>query len=501
MASFEECIVATVGIHETRSTELRIASAFGNALLWRVAVLATLALQLVLTLSHHAWVDEWQALQIATETPTLAALLENLRYEGHPPLWYFLLRVVAWVVPVPWVMPATAALLAVAAQSIVLLKSPFERRERLMIAIGVFMMFEFMTVSRGTTLGVALTLAAVVVMRSRWVWLMIALLPMVDFMFGAVSLVFIALLVRDKRLWWPGAALWFAASAAAAWTVIPAPDFVPANQLTSLAFDSAGWLKRLGVMLVPLQMAGDNLQWESHLPLSLGWVAGPIFLCFAYCQTRHDQLHLALMTGFLLLTYAFSVMVYPQHVRHLAVIALVLYILKWRDVEAGRRNDRPFKLWLAVGAVCGLVVAGVNFVRPFDQAHLAAKFITDNKLQDKHWLVYPENRAQGISALIGMTFERVGQNCTQTFVRWNARTDFADAAALDAYLRNAVQRNGRFYLLTDFPVVTTTTGLAHELATFTGSYRGQDYYINVVGRDHPERKTKRPACIPNLRAR
>jgi hypothetical protein len=456
-------------------------------------------LQAVLTLSHHAWVDEWQALQVAVQTPTIAALFENLRYEGHPPLWYFLLRAVAMVVPAPWALPVTAALLALVAQSIILLKSPFQRSERLMIALGVFMMFEFMTVARGTTLGVTLVLAAMMLMRTRWVWLLIALLPLVDFMFGVISIILIAFIARDRRMWWPGLLLWLAGSLLAAWSVIPAPDFVPANPRVGLAFDAVGWLARIGVMLVPLQMADGALQWESFLPLSLGLVAGPLFLWFAYKQTRHDRWHLGIIGGFLALSFLFSVAVYPQHVRHLAVIPLVIYILKWRDAAAGQGRDRLFGLWLAVGALCGLIVAGVNLIRPFDQAHLAAKYIIDNKLQNKNWLVYPENRAQGISALTGIGFERVGQNCTQTLIRWNARTDFADVPALDTYLKAAAARNGRFYFLTDFRVISNTAGLVHPVAAFTGSYRGQSYYINVVGRDQPERKRSLPACVPGLR--
>lgn len=476
-----------------------IRDAFDEAIVWQAVAIAILALQLVLTLSHHAWVDEWQALQIAAQAPTLRSLFESLRYEGHPPLWYFVLRAMANVLPGQWVLPATAALCAVVGQSIILFRSPFARIDRLLLALGVVMMFEFMTIARGTTLGVMLVVVAIALMRTRWVWLPIVLLPMVDFMFGVISIILILFSARDHRLWWPGMILWLCASLFAGWSVIPAPDFVPANQLTGFAFDSVGWLKRLGVMLVPIQMSGGALQWESQLPFGLGIVAGPLFMWFAYRQTRHDRCHLAIIAAFTMLSFVFSVAIYPQHVRHLAVIPLVLYLLKWRDADAGRSSGVLFRLWLGVGAGCGLIIAGASLTRPFDQAHLAARFITDNKLQGESWLVYPENRAQGISALTGIGFERVGQNCTQTFIRWNARTEFADIPALDAYLRAAVKQNGRFYFLTDFRVVVTTPGLVRQLAAFTGSYRGQDYYINVVGRDVPRRPRSIPACVPGLR--
>lgn len=57
------------------------------------AILGLLAaVQIWLVLSHRPWLDEYQALQIALQSPDFSALLENLRYEGHPPLWYLILR-------------------------------------------------------------------------------------------------------------------------------------------------------------------------------------------------------------------------------------------------------------------------------------------------------------------------------------------------------------------------------------------------------------------------
>lgn len=88
---------------------------------WWPLVLGVLALQVALILAHRPWVDEWQALEIAVQSPSLANLFHNIRYEGHPPLWYLLLRALAAPLPDPaWALPLAALVLALPIQAIIL---------------------------------------------------------------------------------------------------------------------------------------------------------------------------------------------------------------------------------------------------------------------------------------------------------------------------------------------------------------------------------------------
>lgn len=94
---------------------------------WFGLCLALMAIQAALALSHVGWQDEWQAMLISVQSPDLAALLENLRYEGHPPLWYLLLRGVALFVPLQWVLAVTQTAIVLAMQALILWKSPFQQ--------------------------------------------------------------------------------------------------------------------------------------------------------------------------------------------------------------------------------------------------------------------------------------------------------------------------------------------------------------------------------------
>src|SRR5512139_3864217 len=47
--------------------------------------------EFVKIMNHVMWRDEWRAWMICRESPSLAVLGDNLRFEGHPRLWYLCL--------------------------------------------------------------------------------------------------------------------------------------------------------------------------------------------------------------------------------------------------------------------------------------------------------------------------------------------------------------------------------------------------------------------------
>ena len=75
---------------------------------WPAACAAVFALQAALILTHTPWLDEIQAVQLAIEAPDVPTLLAWLRYEGHPPLWYFILRGLGYLMDPLATLPAAA---------------------------------------------------------------------------------------------------------------------------------------------------------------------------------------------------------------------------------------------------------------------------------------------------------------------------------------------------------------------------------------------------------
>jgi hypothetical protein len=466
---------------------------------WIACAIAVLALQSVLVLAHQPWLDEWQALQISLQSPTLSALLENLRYEGHPPVWYLLLRGVGTVVPPGWVLGTVQLPIALAIQALILFRLPLSRLERLLWACNPFVLIDYGAISRSLGLGVLLLLAAITFRHRRAAWLAIAALPMMDFLFGVLSFAWIVLLWREKRLWVPGLALWLVCGLAAAWSVRPAPDMIPAFWLNGPVKDGLVELTRFGALLMPLAMGDGHVVWNESPPLAAAVVGGIFFIAGALWLLRRDRFSQILFGGFVALIFLFSVFVYPLAIRHVSLAAVLLIVLL--ALLRGRRPDerRLFDAWLGLGAVCGIAMAVSTLLLGFDTARGAAAFILDHHLEGKHWVTFPDSRAQGVSALTGVEFERLERDCTQSFIRWNYRSRINDIGDFETELTRIAERSGSFYLLTDFslsPRPIRNRSAYRQLLYVPAGVDGQAYFLYEVRPDLPAKPERLPQCPP-----
>lgn len=467
--------------------------------IWLSCLLFVFLLQTALVLKHEPWLDEWQALQIALQSPDFTGLLENLRYEGHPPLWSMLLRGAGNILPPAWVLSATQLPIALAIQAIVLLRLPFSRLERLLLATSFFILFDFGTLSRSLSLGVLLLLCAFSFRERRTSWIAIALLPMADFLFGVLSIILIALRWREKQLWVPGLMLWFASSLCAAWTVRPAPDMIPAFWLNGIMHDGIVQIARFGALLLPLHVADGALVWNYPPPRPIALPAGMAYFGLGYLLLRRESVSALLFFGFVALTLIFSVAVYPLAIRHISLTALLLILLVARRRERGDERSPLFLGWITVASACGLLVAGLNLVQPFDKADEAARYIEVNRLQNSHWVSFPDSRAQGVSALLGIEFERLERGCTQSFIRWDYRSRISQLRDLEEELDKVAMRQGGYYLLTDFPLPISRmrNPAGYKLLThIAAGYDGQNFYLYRVRSDLPESGRPVPQCAP-----
>ena len=464
---------------------------------WISAITATLVLQIVLTTQHRPWLDEWQALQLAVQSPRLSDLMLALRYEGHPPLWYLILRGLASVLPDPtWALPIAALIIAIPLQLTILLRAPFSRAERLMLALSEFVLFEYLTLSRSLTLGIALMFAiAALWKRHRVVWLLIAILPMCDFLFGVVAAIFVALRWREGRITWPLAGLWVITGAIAACSIRPMPDMVPALFPKPPIHELPQWLANMATLGLPLQWDILAPRWNAPPPPGLGGPALLGFFAVAWIELRKKPEFAIAFAGFVLLLLVFSLGVYELSNRHLMIAAILLIVLVWRLADGNLAQTVWWRLWLMVISSCGLFTATISLAEPFDTASDATAMIAALHLRDKTWVPFPHNTGQGIAALNGMVFERLSQHCSEDFVRWNDPDEHSirDTAALKSLLARKVDADGRFYLLTKF-AIKDARPLVHRIATVRGGYDGLPYFMYVVGENRADARPHNQPC-------
>ncbi len=98
--------------------------------------------------THLVWRDEVKAFSIAVQPGSVWAMLKELRWEGHPSVWYLLLRGAHTLVPRPEVMLLVSLVVAAVAVLILVLRAPFSLPVLALILFGRFSMYEYSVMAR-----------------------------------------------------------------------------------------------------------------------------------------------------------------------------------------------------------------------------------------------------------------------------------------------------------------------------------------------------------------
>ena len=466
--------------------------------LWGLIVIGVMILQVVLVITHQPFFDEWQAVQIAVQVPDLGMLVENLRYESHPPLWYLFLRGLASVVGPFHALAAASLLFGLATQWLILQESPLPRWARLALALSQPVLFEFIVVSRGHTIGLFLIVAALTYWNhKRLVSAPIALLPAVDFFYGLFAIGLLFIRWRQERLWWPGLAPFVVVGLVAAWSVYPAADYVPvygASDGTLAHFRAA--LMNFSIVFAPLQGTFDQFGWNSKPPGMLRHVGWVFLLATMWSITRGRLAERVVLFGLFAAMWIFAATVYPLQNRHLLLLSLMLVTSLWLRADEGGTLCLQSRVWLAIGAGCGLWSAVFALNGTFDRSREIAEFIAAEGLKDAQWVALPEMAGQGVSALTGIGFERMQDGCLQSFVRWNVPRD-AEVSDLEAWVEGQAAARGRFYVLSTIPLDPSPA--AREIARFPLAQAKVRHFIYEIGPGELLETKTRPWCVEGLR--
>lgn len=122
----------------------------------KVLVSVFLLLGLIGILNHEMWRDELQAWMIAKDSLSLTDLYRNLRYEGHPGLWYIFLYAITRFSDRPLAMQCLHLLIATGTVYVFAKLSPFTKLQKILFTFGYFPFYEYHLISRNYSLGVLL---------------------------------------------------------------------------------------------------------------------------------------------------------------------------------------------------------------------------------------------------------------------------------------------------------------------------------------------------------
>jgi hypothetical protein len=108
---------------------------------------------------HVIWRDEARALSFAIQGEDWIAMLRGLHGDGHPALWYFLLRSAHGITGRPEALGLVAFVVAAAAAWLLVWRSPFPRPLIGLILASHFFIYEFSVMARNYGIGMVILFA------------------------------------------------------------------------------------------------------------------------------------------------------------------------------------------------------------------------------------------------------------------------------------------------------------------------------------------------------
>lgn len=284
--------------------------------------------------AHTFWRDEVRAFSIALSGSNVVEMLRTLHGEGHPALWYLILRGAHGIFPVREVLPAAAAVIGVAAMWIVAWFSPFRTVVLALIMFSFWGAFEYVVVARnyGISELVMFALAALYprVRNSLWFGFILMVLcntNVIACLLAAMFLLFRLIeMVTDaqkpaKREW-----LIFAGNAALALVgaLLCFATVYPTYNDAAISSNSSS----IGPAAIIAGLIDARVGF-SHLNF------GPALL-FAACLglIRRPAPFVAAIAGLIVLKLFFY-FVYQSYYRHEALYVVFLITLFWMSAEGG----------------------------------------------------------------------------------------------------------------------------------------------------------------------
>jgi hypothetical protein len=113
-------------------------------------------LGLIGILNHAMWRDELNVWLIARDSNSLIELFGNIKYEGHPGLWYLCLTLLNQFTHNPVSMQILHLLIANASVYIFVRFSPFTNLQKVLFSFGYLPFYEYLVISRNYAIGILL---------------------------------------------------------------------------------------------------------------------------------------------------------------------------------------------------------------------------------------------------------------------------------------------------------------------------------------------------------
>jgi hypothetical protein len=335
-----------------------------------VGLLAVVSLVTALGLRGHAmWFDELQAWNIARASHSLPDLYANLRYEGHPILWYLPLYVITRFTGDPHWMQVLQWTISTATAALILFRAPFAIPIRIAVLASYFLAFEYGVISRSYGMSTLLVVAGLVVLaRPEPAWraggAILALLAFTSLPGAVLAMAIVATVVWVRRAHHVFAGFVLVTSAAAAWTCLPPSDFsnfapglqgsgsmFGAGTGVNMASAAAGTWRAL--VPIPVNLGSWNSNFLDHVAGGV-WIEAGLALVVTFVVWRvlrpYPFACCLWLVGSIGFVAFFAVVILPEHARYAGFVFLLFLACVWLAVAPPGERRRQLGIRAGAGA-------------------------------------------------------------------------------------------------------------------------------------------------------
>lgn len=496
-----------------------------------VLIAAAFAILLVAQIARHEmWRDEIHSWGLVLASPSLSDLFANLRFTGHPGLWYLLLWLASWFTDSPYAVQIVHAAIALLLIGSIGLLSPFSRLEKLLLLSSYFVLYEYTVVSRSYGLGflIALTYANRRATRPDRVGLNVCLLGllantnMFAFVLSAAFALEYAVELLFRRgkefraafqAFLPPAAIYLAFAALSVATMWPSPDIslrtigVPLEH----AWDPFRLLNTVAGNVASLIPIRPLNYWNARAvgmvhPIDAAALPALALLLFQIFRRNRQLLLVPALTA--VGSIAIGQLIYANSIRHWGINFIAFIAVLWMQrVWSPQRSHLALAL-LAVSAAAGIAVSVQQFPLTFSEGRTTAQWIRDNDLSDSALVGEPDALVTVVAQYLAKPIYFLDCSCTDTYLFYHKRRDTFDKSQLPERLARAVREfEGR-------PILFLTTGpldssqltalrdygvAATHLAAFDNASTDENFYVYRVAAAQSEGVRASESRIETLR--
>ena len=370
---------------------------------------------------HHVmWRDELQAYVVARDAHSLSDFWTAMGFEGFPPLWFGLLKLLQVFTLNPVAMQAFHLALALGSLFALVRYAPLHPLLKAVLILSYPFAFQYAVTSRCYAIGIALIFAALVARdkgRPFLYWLLLGLAGHSTILVLCLScmLAFERYLAAPRQLWKEkgGVALFATLVGLAVLCAFPHPDRMGLADIIQGERHSWSFFQTLATSF----MLPTSVQTPTD---SLIFFGGFLFLASASLGFRLTAL--AALASCLVVFMGVDHFSYPMAAYHLMLIPVGIVYLFWQ----ARTTSQPlaalaaFLLFLFPAIAGGHVLTSVPLL-PYSQGKKVAEWIVTQGHKDAFWVTMPDYTATTVAGYAGMQFFSPQCNCMMAAPRWSKK--------------------------------------------------------------------------------